>query len=145
MAHSPPKINSFCLNTVCNIPKLVSYKMMMAVFLSFRLNRTVKKIGRTKHSVVPNVWSVATMQINSFCPNAVCNVPKLVTYKMMMAVVLSFRLNRTVKNRPNQTFCRTKVWSVATTQINSFCPNTVCNVPKLVHYKMMMAVVKCPH
>ena len=84
-------------------------------------------------------------KINSFCLNTVCNIPKLVSYKMMMAVVLSFRLNRTVKNRPNQTFCRTKVWSVATTQINSFCPNTVCNVPKLVHYKMMMAVVKCPH
>ena len=35
--------------TLCNIPKFVPYKMMMAVVLSFRLNRTVKKISRTKH------------------------------------------------------------------------------------------------
>ena len=50
IAHSPPKINSFCLNTV-----LVPYKMMIAVVLSFRLNRTVKKLPE------PNTLSYQTL------------------------------------------------------------------------------------
>ena len=50
IAHSPPKINSFCLNTV-----LVPYKMMIAVVLSFRLNRTVKKLAE------PNTLSYQTL------------------------------------------------------------------------------------